>query len=232
MDSSSLPNPETELDSGEKSVPVYGVRSEREQILEAMLRVASSKGYEETTVADVISAADVSQQTFDRLFADRQECFLAAYDAAADVGAFYVIAAFEAAEGKPWPQRMRSALRALVDLFEAEAAIIRMAMIEVTAMGEDPRVLYRDALARFEPLFDEGFRYSPQGKDLPADTASFAVAAAVSIIFDEMRAGRGQELRRILPDLGYAVLMPYLGPQAAEAEMQRVGPASEGGKAL
>jgi AcrR family transcriptional regulator len=222
MDSSSLPNPETGLAGDEKSPPAYVVRSERERILEAMLRVAASKGYEETTVAGVIEAAGVSQQTFDELFADKQACFLAAYDAAADVGAFYVIAAFEAAAGQPWPDRIAVALSALVELFAAEAEIVGLAMIEVAAMGEGPRVLYRDAVARFEPLFDDGFRYSPQGKELPADTASFAVAAAVSIIFDEMRAGRGRELRRILPELVYAVLMPYLGSEAAGVEMKRV----------
>lgn len=187
-----------------------------------MLRVASSKGYAETTVADVIAAADVSRETFDRLFDDKQECFLAAYDAAADVGAFYVIAAFEATEGRPWPNRVAAALSALVELFAAEAEILEMAMIEVAAMGEGPRVLYRDAVDRFEPLFEDGFRYSPQGKELPADTASFAVAAAVSIIFDEMRAGRGRELRRVLPELVYAVLTPYLGSEAAGIEMKRV----------
>jgi AcrR family transcriptional regulator len=219
--SSSLPNPEIGP-GGEKSPSAYVVRSERERILEGMLRVASSKGYAETTVADVIAAADVSRETFDRLFDDKQECFLAAYDAAADVGAFYVIAAFEATEGRPWPNRVAAALSALVELFAAEAEILEMAMIEVAAMGEGPRVLYRDAVDRFEPLFEDGFRYSPQGKELPADTASFAVAAAVSIIFDEMRAGRGRELRRVLPELVYAVLTPYLGSEAAGIEMKRV----------
>ena len=42
------------------------------------------------------------------------------------------------------------------------------------------------------------------------------------MIFDEVRAGRGPELERILPDLVFAVLMPYLGPEAAEEEMRRV----------
>ena len=42
------------------------------------------------------------------------------------------------------------------------------------------------------------------------------------MIFDEVRAGRGPELKRILPDLVFAVLMPYLGPEAAEDEMRRV----------
>lgn len=187
-----------------------------------MLRVASLKGYEATTIADVVSAAGVSRQAFDEQFADKQACFLAAYDAAANVGASCAIGAFEAAEGQPWPDRIVAALRSLVELFESEAEIIRMAMFEVTALGEDPRVLNRDALARFEPLFDDGLRYSPQGKDMPADTASFAVAAAAAIIFDEVRADRGHELQRVLPDLLYAVLMPYIGPQAAEVEMRRI----------
>jgi AcrR family transcriptional regulator len=227
MDSSSPPNPETASGGSESSPAAYLVRSEREQILEAMLRVTSKKGYEETTVAEVTAAAGVSRQAFDDLFTDKQACFLTAYDAAADVGAFYVIGAFEAAEGQPWPDRVVAALEALVELFASEAEILGMAMIEVAAMGEGPRVLYRDAVARFEPLFDDGFRYSPQGKELPADTASFAVAAAVSIIFDEVRAGRERELRRILPELVYAVLLPYLGPEAAGAVMKRVAAGEE-----
>jgi hypothetical protein len=42
------------------------------------------------------------------------------------------------------------------------------------------------------------------------------------MIFDEIRAGRGPDLERLLPDLVFAVLMPYLGPEAAEEEMHRV----------
>ncbi len=43
------------------------------------------------------------------------------------------------------------------------------------------------------------------------------------MIFDEIRAGRAPDLVHILPDLVFAVLMPYLGPAAAEEEMGRVG---------
>jgi hypothetical protein len=48
------------------------------------------------------------------------------------------------------------------------------------------------------------------------------------MIFDEVRGGRGGELEKILPDLVFAVLMPYLGPAAAEAEMRRVAAESVG----
>ena len=95
-------------------------------------------------------------------------------------------------------------------------------MVEVTAAGDDARARYRSALARFTPFLEEGRQYANQGEELPADTARFAIGGAASMIFDEIRAGRGPELTRILPDLVFAVLMPYLGPEAAEDEMRRV----------
>lgn len=222
MDSPSTSHPE-QVSSDTQSLPrAYFVRSQRERMLEAMLRVAAAKGYEATTVDDVVEIAGVSRESFDEMFGDKEECFLEAYDAVFDVLVAHVGSAFEAAAGEPWPERIAAGLRALVQLLAAESGIARLSMVEVTAAGEDARARYRSALARFTPFFEEGRAYSKQGEDLPADTARFAIGGATSMIFDEIRAGRGPELERILPDLVFAVLMPYLGPEAAEEEMRRV----------
>jgi AcrR family transcriptional regulator len=198
------------------------VRSQRERLLEAMLRVAAAKGYEATTVTDVIEVAGVSRETFEEMFGDKATCFLEAYEAVFDVLVAHVTAAFESAAGDPWPERIATGLRALVELLATEADIARLSMVEVTAAGDDARARYRAALARFTPFLEEGREYSSQAEELPADTARFAIGGATSMIFDEIRAGRGPELKRILPDLVFAVLMPYLGPEAAEDEMRRV----------
>jgi AcrR family transcriptional regulator len=187
-----------------------------------MVRVAAAKGYETTTVADVIEAAAVNRETFDEMFASREACFLEAYDAVIDVLVAHVSTAFESTVGQPWPDRIATGLRALVDLLASEHDIARMAMVEVTAVGEDARIRYRAALGRFTYFLEEGRTVSPQADELPADTARFAIGGATSMIFDEVRAGRGPELRRLLPDLLFAVLMPYIGPEAAEDEMRRV----------
>lgn len=187
-----------------------------------MVRVAAAKGYEATSVDDVIEAAAVSRATFEGMFASKEACFLEAYDAVIDVLVAHVSTAFESTVGQPWPDRIAAGLRALVDLLASEADIARMAMVEVTAVGEDARIRYRAALGRFTYFLEEGRGASPQGEELPADTARFAIGGATSMIFDEIRAGRGPELRRALPDLLFAVLMPYLGPEAAEGEMRRV----------
>jgi AcrR family transcriptional regulator len=224
MDSSSPSNPQG-LKAGRGLPQAYAVRSDRERLLEAMVRVAAAKGYEAATVEEVVAVAGVPRETFDESFADKSACFLEAYDAVIDVLVAHVSTAFETAAGEPWPQRIEAGLRALVELLGAEADIARMAMVEVTALGEEARNRYRAALARFTPFLEEGRAYSQQGEELPPDTARFAVGGATSMIFDEIRAGRGPELPRILPDLVFAVLMPYLGPEAAEEEMERVAAA-------
>jgi AcrR family transcriptional regulator len=222
VDSPPTSNPER-APGGTQALPrAYFVRSQRERLLEAMLRVAAAKGYEATTVDDVIEIAGVSRESFEEMFSDKEECFLEAYDAVFDVLVAHVGSAFEAAAGEPWPERIAVGLRALVQLLAAESGIARLSMVEVTATGEDARGRYRSALARFTPFFEEGRAYSKQGEDLPADTARFAIGGATSMIFDEIRAGRGPELERVLPDLVFAVLMPYLGPEEAEDEMRRV----------
>jgi AcrR family transcriptional regulator len=222
MDSRSGSNPRR-VAGGTPGLPhAYSVRSDRERLREAMVRVAAAKGYEATTVADVVEFAGLSPEAFYDEFGSKEECFLEAYDAIIDVLVAHVSSAFEAASGEPWPERVVAALRALAELLAAEADIARMAMVEVTAAGPEARERYRAALARFTFLLEEGRAYSGRGDELPPDTARFSIGGLTSLIFDEVRAGRGPELMRLLPDLVFAVLMPYLGPEAAEDEMRRI----------
>ena len=185
------------------------------------MRIAAARGYQATSVGDVLERAELSQGEFDAMFASKEACFLEAYDAVVDVVVAHVTAAYEASAGEPWPDRIIAGLRALVGLMAAEAEIARMALVEATAIGEDARIRYRAALGRFVHFLEQGREVSSRGEELPAETARFAIGGATSIIFSEIRAGRGEELQRILPDLVFAVTMPYLGVEAAEAEMRR-----------
>jgi AcrR family transcriptional regulator len=54
----------------------------RRRALWAMARAVEELGYPETTVRDVLERARMSRRTFYELFQNREECFLAAYDAA------------------------------------------------------------------------------------------------------------------------------------------------------
>src|SRR3954454_16600463 len=55
--------------------------NQRERLLEAIANVVAEKGYAGTRVADITNYAGVSRKTFYELFTDKEECFLAAFDA-------------------------------------------------------------------------------------------------------------------------------------------------------
>lgn len=209
----------------ESAAPVrpYSVRSDRERLMEAVVRVAADKGYGATTVADVCAAAGLSEAEFVRHFFSKEDCFLAAYEAVSDVLVAHVTSAYVGAAGEPWPDRIVAGLRALLELLAEEVEIARVAIIEVASFGENARIRYRQALERFIPFLEEGREYSAESGELPADTAQFAIGGAAAMVFDEIRGGRGRELPGVLPALAYAVLMPYLGAEAAEEEMGRIG---------
>jgi len=70
------------LPSGRHGLPRdVVVRSQRERMVEAMIGVVAEKGYTDATVADIISTAGVSRATFYEQFADKEDCFIAAYGA-------------------------------------------------------------------------------------------------------------------------------------------------------
>jgi len=204
------------------SRPPYLARTDRERLMEAVVRVAAEKGYAAIAVADVCAAAGLPEAEFERHFPSKEACFLAAYEAVSDVLAAHVAAAYEGAAGERWPDRIVAGLRALLELLAAESEIARVAILEVSSFGEDARIRYSRALERFVPFLEEGREYSAESGELPPDTAQFAIGGAAAMIFDEIRGGRGRELPAILPGLTYAVLMPYLGAEAAEAEMARL----------
>src|SRR4051812_30467577 len=61
------------------------VESQRTRMLSAMASAVAEKGYSRTAVADVIDRAGVSRKTFYEHFANKEECFLAAYDEGVDL---------------------------------------------------------------------------------------------------------------------------------------------------
>lgn len=207
------------MHSSEVPRPFRG--GERERILEAMVRVSAARGYAAASLTEVIAKAEVDEAAFGRHFRGKEDCFIAAYEAIGDVLFARTAAAYEGAAGRPWAERVAAGLQALVALLAEESEVARLAVVEVSAIPGDARLRYSQVLARFAPFLAQGRAEVGDAEELPEETERFAIGAAASLIFDELRAGRGAELESILPALVFAVTMPYLGATAAEVEMRK-----------
>jgi AcrR family transcriptional regulator len=198
---------------------VKGDRSRRDALLRAMIEAAGSKGYRSISVADVIAGAGSSRTTFYKNFDDKLGCFLAAYDVAAELVLNAVAARCE--PGSPWTGRVRSGLQGAIELFREDPHLARVVVVEIAAAGAEGqrrRGLMIDRLAELlEKVRDSS------DHPVPAKTAIMAVGAALGLFFDEIQAGRTADLPERLPDLLFAVLVPYVGPRAASAAARPMG---------
>lgn len=90
-----------------------GERNSYTRFVEAMARSCYERGYSDTTVADLLCATGLTQGDFDRHFAGKEDCAVAAVDQVLGEGIAAVDASFsgDIAEAE-------SALRALLALLE------------------------------------------------------------------------------------------------------------------
>jgi AcrR family transcriptional regulator len=197
---------------------------QRERLLWSMVRMVAEKGYERVTIADVVAYAGVSRSSFYAEWDNKDECVFDAYDRVVEALVGYVADAFASATA--WADQIRLGLDALLRAFAAEPAVARMATVEVPSAGPEAQRRYREAMESFLPFFRLGRTYPERGKELPEGVELMAVGGVEAIIFDEVVAGRVEGLPAMLPEILFAVLVPYIGPEAAVTEMHAVSAAS------
>jgi AcrR family transcriptional regulator len=108
--------------------------SQRGRMLDAICQAVAEKGYARTAVADVIERAGVSRETFYEHFADKEECFLAAYELASDTLRSAVAEALPAEPADPL-ERYDRAMAAYLETMSRERAYTRVFLIDVYGAG-------------------------------------------------------------------------------------------------
>ena len=128
--------------------------SQRERMLEAMADATAERGYARVAVADVIERAGVSRRTFYEHFANKEACFLDAYDAGVN-RVLGVIEAEARAAAPDWLAGAAAGSRCYLEMLAANPAFARTFLVEVLAAG--PEALERRSRVheRFAALLAE-----------------------------------------------------------------------------
>jgi AcrR family transcriptional regulator len=191
----------------------------RERLLEAMLSELGEHGYEGLRVGNALSGAGVSRVDFEAEFTDKDACLFAAYEQLTE--RLTRRTREGCARGGEWPARVRQGLEALLEELATAPTTARVAIRSFPSISPEARARYQDFVAGFAPLLAEGREFSGMGAELPVEVEMLAVGAAEAIIFDEVEAGRAEQLPAQAPAILFSVLVPFLGAEAASAEMQR-----------
>lgn len=192
-------------------------QSQRERLLAAVVRVSAAEGYQSTSVADILAAAGVGRESFYKHFKDKEDCFIAANDAL--LGALEERVA-EAYKGPgSWPERVRRGLAVTLEWFAADPDVARVMMIEMGTVGPIASDRFRSTFRRFITLLDDGRELIETAPDLP-NLSSLAGGAVFARVYEEVALGNGAELPKLLPQLTFELLLPYIGEDAAREEQR------------
>jgi AcrR family transcriptional regulator len=181
-----------------------------------LAEVCAVKGYRAATVEDIITHAGVSRRTFYDLFADKQQCFLVAYDVITDRLFDAVNTAYWEGD-REWPERLAAALTRLLELLAAEPVFARLVMVEALVAGR-PALQRRDAmLKRFEVFFGPGRAGLPVAFAEQQLLARAVIGGVAETLYTRIVARDAERLPELGPELIYCALVPYLGHAKAIA---------------
>jgi len=201
----------------------------RLRILFATARMAESKGYTATTVADITGFARVDGHAFYRLFADKQDAFTSVHELGFQQVMEVTSRAFFA--GKDWPERSWEAGRALTQLLEDNPLVAHVGFVEAYAVGPGAVQRIEDSHTAFMFFLQEGLVYRQQAHP-PSRTAMEAIIACIfEIIYRQSRHGANPEVASMLPHIAHLWLTPFLGAQEADAFIDEQLDAGEHAKA-
>jgi AcrR family transcriptional regulator len=202
-------------------------RAVRERLLEVVLTQLDSKGRESMSVAEVLSAADVAEGDFAAEYADLDACLADAYehltiqlDSVVRVGCATGGEQF-VEPGVDWPTRVRAGLEALLEELAASPDLARVLTRSYPSLGPAQQARYQGFVESFVSVLRVRREMGGIVRELPGEVDALAIGAAEAIVFEEIASGRTEELPRMGPSILFSVLVPFLGPGGAGAEMEK-----------
>ncbi len=173
-------------------------RNQRERLFAAMVATVAEKGYEATTVADLVELSGVSRSAFYRHFDDKQACFIAAVETLVDP----TLERLRTDESTPaGTERARAAFESLIELIVSQPAASKMCIVEVYAAGPEGASLVDRMMDSATELAIQLLEQMPERKGLPSELVRAIVGGIQKVIHKRLYRGQEKELLDLVPQL-------------------------------
>jgi AcrR family transcriptional regulator len=187
--------------------------NQKERIISATAVAVGELGYAETSVEAIIERAGVSRRTFYDYFKNKEDAFLAAYDATIDEQARQVRLAYLAE--MTVRDRLRAGIGAYLEFMAGDPSVARMCIVEVLAAG--PRALARRnaSMRMFASMIEENIHELTPDCPVAALAAETIVGGIHEVVRTRVLEGRTTELPGLADDLLVTILMVGRGTDGA-----------------
>jgi AcrR family transcriptional regulator len=173
-------------------------RNQRERLFAAMVATVAEKGYEATTVADLVKLSGVSRSAFYRHFEDKEACFLAGVREMVEP----TLEKLGGDESAPaGVERARRAFEYLIELIVRQPAAAKMCIVEVYAAGPGGAALVDRSLDQATDLAAQMLEQVPERAGLPRELVRAMVGGIQKVIHKRLYRGQEDELPELASQL-------------------------------
>ena len=175
--------------------------TERARLIAAMAEALTARPLPAVTVEDVAARAGLPRAVFFQHFADVQDCFLATYEACAELLRAQTTAAVLGGAGLPYEERIALGVRAYLETLASDPGLARAFLRDVGAAGPEAlrrrRAVNEEFAAMIRVLAEQHADELPDGYAVHPEMARELVEALEELVLLSIDGDRAQDLPRL-----------------------------------
>jgi AcrR family transcriptional regulator len=180
--------------------------SQRQRLLHAMLESVGERGYEATSVPQVVALAKVSRNAFYELFRDKLDCFLVLCELLAQQ---LLEEVFRPRGFTDWREAVRDGARRYLEHWQSRPLFARAYLIELPTAGtpalEQRAQAYGLFSRQFELLAAWARQQEPELAPLHPRATQFLVWSITELVTAEVAADRGATLSSLQDEIVWLI---------------------------
>jgi AcrR family transcriptional regulator len=185
---------------------------QRNRVLDAATHVFAERGYNSTTVDDLVAASRIGVGSFYALFAGKEDCFLILLDRVVEDARERVGSA--APEGAPWAVRASAGLRELLEIVAEEADRARIVLVEAPTAGPAGEARYARVTEEVAAVLREGRSADSGGRGLPESFEEGTIGGFAWLFGELLSSGEQVDADTLFQELESIGIEPYIGRAA------------------
>jgi AcrR family transcriptional regulator len=185
---------------------------QRERVIALVTPVFAKRGYQGTTVDDLLAAGKVGVGNFYELFEGKEDCFVAVYERI--LAAAHERVALATAGHEDWDARTFLGLQALIAFGLERPLEARLILIEAQSAGDA-------ALSRYNGLLDEAVAWLRRGRDehrearaLPPGFERASISGLAFYLQQCLLDPQAHEAEELFAEVAGLTLAPIVGARA------------------
>ena len=190
----------------------------RQRIADAMIDLVLEQGYESVDEQAIIARAGLSAEQFHQHFAGKEQCFIEVYEEHVQ---HFIDQVYGAYEGPgEWRERLRAAAYAAVRFMREYPREIRFGTFNILTASELARAHREQNMERLVDLIDDGRGELSDPDSMSRAEAQALIGSIVARMNSRLKEGTVRAPEQFVPELMYLAVLPYLGREAAEEELE------------